>query len=61
MGALEPVDEEGKIKFLKRRKENPLEVIEKTQLGCVWVAIVSNNRVSIKTGGFFDQKVFFFY
>ena len=24
-----------------------------------WVAIVSNNRVSIKTGGFFDQKVGF--
>ena len=46
-------------KVLTRTKENPLEVIEKTQLGCGWVAIVSNNRVSIKTGGFFDQKVGF--
>ena len=36
VGALEPVDEE----VLTRRKENPLEVIEKPQLGCGWVAIV---------------------
>jgi hypothetical protein len=36
MGALELVDEE----VLTRRKENPLEVMEKPQLGCGWVAIV---------------------
>jgi hypothetical protein len=34
-------------------------VIEKTQLGCGWVDIVSNNIVSIKTGVFFGQKVGF--
>jgi hypothetical protein len=31
-------------------------VIEKTQLGCGWVAIVSNNRVSIKTGGVLTKR-----
>ena len=34
-------------------------MIEKTQLGCGWVAIVLKNKISIRTGGLFDQKVGF--
>jgi hypothetical protein len=48
-----------KRKVLTRRKENSLEVIEKTQLGCGLIAIVSNSRVSIETGVLFEQKVGF--
>jgi hypothetical protein len=39
--------------------ENPPSSIEKTQVGFGWVANVQNNRVSIKRGGFFSQKVGF--